>query len=147
MRSVGSEDQAADADIAVVFYAGHGIELHGADTMIPVDAKLADQRDAPDEAIVLDRIVEAAEGAKGLRLIIIDACRDNPFKVSMRRQAAQRTISRGLAKIEPQGGETLIAYAAKAAGPDDGRHSPLTTALLDNLTVPGLDMRLAFGRY
>lgn len=143
------EDRAADADIAVVFYAGHGIELRGINYMIPVDAKLADERDAPDEAIVLDRIVEAAEGAKGLRLIIIDACRDNPFKVSMRRQAAQRTISRGLAKVEPQGGETLIAYAAKAgstAEDGNGRHSPLTTALLDNLTVPGLDVRLAFGR-
>ena len=143
------EDVASDADMAVVFFAGHGIELRGTNYMIPVDAKLADERDAPDEAIALDRIVEAVSGAKRLRLVIIDACRDNPFGVSMRRQVVQRTTSRGLTKVEPQSTDTLIAYAAKAGSTAEdghGEHSPLTTALLDNLTVPGLDIRLAFGR-
>ena len=143
------EDVASDADMAVVFFAGHGIELRGINYMIPVDAKLADERDAPDEAIALDRIVEAVSGAKRLRLVIIDACRDNPFGVSMRRQVVQRTTSRGLTKVEPQGTDTLIAYAAKAGSTAEdghGEHSPLTTALLNNLTVPGLDIRLAFGR-
>ena len=143
------EDVASDADMAVVFFAGHGIELRGTNYMIPVDAKLADERDAPDEAIALDRIVEAVSGAKRLRLVIIDACRDNPFGVSMRRQVVQRTTSRGLTRVEPQSTDTLIAYAAKAGSTAEdghGEHSPLTTALLDNLTVPGLDIRLAFGR-
>jgi uncharacterized protein len=142
-------DAATDSDTAIVFFAGHGTELHGTNYMIPVDAKLADERDAPDEAIALDRIIEAIDGAKRLRLIIIDACRDNPFSVSMKRHAATRNTSRGLARVEPQASDTLIAYAARAGSTaEDGRgeHSPLTTALLHNLTVPGLDIRLAFGQ-
>jgi DNA segregation ATPase FtsK/SpoIIIE-like protein len=143
------EDAASDADMAVVFFAGHGLEIRGVNYMIPIDARLADERDAADEAIALDRIIEAVDGAKKLRLVIVDACRDNPFAVSMRRQVASRTVTRGLARIEPAGTDTLIAYAAKAGSTaEDGQtdHSPLTTALLDNLTVPGLDIRLAFGR-
>ena len=143
------EDAASGADMAVAFFAGHGLELKGTNYMIPIDARLADERDAPDEAIALDRIVEAVDGAKRLRLVIVDACRDNPFTVTMKRQAALRNIPRGLGRIEPQGTDTLIAYAAKAGSTAEdgaGDHSPLTTALLDNLTVPGLDIRLAFGR-
>ena len=142
-------DAANDSDTAIVFFAGHGIELHGTNYMIPIDAKLADERDAPDEAIALDRIIEAVEGAKRLRLIIVDACRDNPFSVSMKRNVATRSASRGLARVEPQASDTLIAYAARAGSTAEdgyGKHSPLTTALLHNLTVPGLDVRLAFGR-
>ena len=142
-------DVANDSDMAIVFFAGHGIELQGTNYMIPIDAKLADERDAPDEAIALDRIVEAVDGAKRLRLIIVDACRDNPFSVSMKRNVATRNASRGLARIEPQASNTLIAYAARAGSTAEdgyGKHSPLTTALLHNLTVPGLDIRLAFGR-
>ena len=143
------EDAAGDSDMAVAFFAGHGLELKGANYMIPVDARLADERDAPDEAIALDRIVEAVNGAKRLRLVIIDACRDNPFAVNMKRQSALRALTRGLGRVEPPSTDTLIAYAAKAGSTAEdghGEHSPLTTALLNNLTVPGLDIRLAFGR-
>jgi hypothetical protein len=144
------EDVARDADIAVVFYAGHGVELGGINYMIPVDAKLASDRDAQDEAISLDRITDAVDSAKRLRLVILDACRDNPFIVSMKRvRTVSRSISSGLGKIEPPGTDTLIAYAAKAGSTADdgiGEHSPFTTALLNSLTVPGLDVRLAFGR-
>jgi hypothetical protein len=144
------EDTAKDADIAVVFYAGHGVELGGINYMIPVDARLASDRDAQDEAISLDRITDAVEPAKRLRLVILDACRDNPFVISMKRQrTATRGISTGLGKVEPPGTDTLIAYAAKAGSTADdgsGEHSPFTTALLRSLTVPGLDVRLAFGR-
>jgi uncharacterized caspase-like protein len=77
------EDAAADADVAVIYYAGHGIEIHGVNYLVPVDAKLASDRDADDEAITLDRLVEAADGAKRLRLVILDACRDNPFVKTM----------------------------------------------------------------
>jgi uncharacterized protein len=142
-------DAANGSDTAIVFFAGHGMELQGTNYMIPIDAKLADERDAPDEAIALDRIIEAVDGAKRLRLIIVDACRDNPFSVTMKRHVATRNASRGLARVEPQASDTLIAYAARAGSTAEdgyGEHSPLTTALLHNLTVPGLDIRLAFGR-
>jgi len=145
------ETDADQADIAVIYYAGHGIEVNGNNFLIPVDARLSSDRDAEDEAIRLERMVLSADGAKKLRVIILDACRDNPFTVKMRRErrAALRAISSGLGKVEPTSTDTLIAYAAKAgstADDGDGNHSPFTTALLKNLTVPGLDIRLAFGR-
>jgi uncharacterized protein len=142
-------DAANDSDTAIVFFAGHGIEIRGINYMIPTDAKLADERDAADEAIALDRIIEALDSAKQLRLVIVDACRDNPFGVGMKRHVATRNASRGLARVEPQSSDTLIAYAARAGSTAEdgiGEHSPLTTALLHNLTIPGLDIRLAFGR-
>ena len=89
------------------------------------------------------------EPAKRLRLIILDACRDNPFVKTVRRTSETRSIGRGLVRIEPPSSDTLIAYAAKertTASDGDGKHSPFTTALLKNLTVPGLDLRIAFGR-
>jgi pyruvate/2-oxoglutarate dehydrogenase complex dihydrolipoamide acyltransferase (E2) component len=145
------EDISVEADVAVLYYAGHGIEIGGINYLIPVDARLASDRDAPDEAIPLDRLVLSADGAKKLRLIILDACRDNPFAGKMRREsrAAMRGVSAGLSKVEPSSTDTLIAYAAKAGSTaEDGEldHSPFTSALLKHLTVPGLDLRLAFGR-
>ncbi|MFL4971958.1 MAG: caspase family protein [Xanthobacteraceae bacterium] len=142
-------DAATDADVAVVYYAGHGIQVRDMNYMIPVDAKLATEIDAEDEAVSLDRIVMALEPAKRLRLVILDACRDNPFARSMKRRVAMRAVTGGLAKMEPTLGETLIAYAAKAgstAEDGDSENSPFAAALLKNLTVPGLDIRLAFGR-
>jgi Caspase domain len=144
------EDTAADADIAVIYYAGHGIEIGGTNYLIPVDARLASDRDAPDEAITLDRLVTSADSAKKLRVVILDACRDNPFTATMRRDslAAKRGISSGLTRVDPSTTDTLIAYAAKAgstAEDGDGDHSPFTSALLRDLTVPGRDIRIAFG--
>jgi Caspase domain len=142
-------DAASDADVAVIYYAGHGIQVRDMNYMIPVDAKLATEIDAEDEAVSLDRIVMALEPAKRLRLVILDACRDNPFARNMKRRVAMRAVAGGLAKMEPTLGETLIAYAAKAgstAEDGDGDNSPFAAALLKNLTVPGLDIRLAFGR-
>src|SRR6516165_7759792 len=145
------EDAATDADIAVIYYAGHGLEIHGTNYLIPIDAKLASDRDADDEAITLDRVVESVDSAKRLRLIILDACRDNPFTRTMKTQrtASLRGIYSGLGAVEPTSKDTLIAYAAKAGSTAEdggGDHSPFATALIDNLFVPGLDIRLAFGR-
>jgi Caspase domain len=146
------EYEADQSDIAVVFYAGHGLEINGANYLIPIDAKLASDRDADDEAITLDRLVSSADGASKLRVIILDACRDNPFTGLMRsnRKNNARVVSSGLGKIEPSSTDTLIAYAAKAGSTaedgSDGQHSPFTNAILKNLTIPGLDIRLAFGR-
>jgi uncharacterized caspase-like protein len=72
-------DRTRDADIAVVYYAGHGIEVDGINYLIPVDAMLERDTDIYDEAFPLDRVLIAVEPAKQLRLIIVDACRDNPF--------------------------------------------------------------------
>jgi hypothetical protein len=142
-------DSAADADIAVVYFAGHGIEIDGANYLIPIDAKLARDFDIEDETFNLDRVLSAIEPARRLRLIILDACRDNPFVKTMKRLAGTRSIGRGLARIEPAGSNTLVAFAAKAgsvAFDGESRNSPFTAALLKHIATPGLDIRLAFGR-
>jgi uncharacterized caspase-like protein len=141
-------DSARDAEIAVVYYAGHGIEVDGSNYLIPVDAKLERDTDVYDEALSLDRVLLAIEPAKKLRLVILDACRDNPFQKSMKRTVASRAIGQGLAKVEPSSPNMLIAYAAKAgstAADGDGGNSPFTVALSRHLTTPGLDVRRAFG--
>jgi uncharacterized caspase-like protein len=141
-------DRARDADIAVIYYAGHGMEVDGTNYLIPVDAKLERDTDVYDEALSLDRILVAVDPAKQLRLVILDACRDNPFAKSMKKTVALRSIGRGLAKIEPTSPNTLIAYSAKAGSTaldGDARNSPFTTALARHITTPGLDVRKAFG--
>ncbi|QDP23288.1 caspase family protein [Bradyrhizobium cosmicum] len=141
-------DATRGADIAVVYYAGHGIEVEGSNYLIPVDARLERDTDVFDEALSLDRVLVAVEPAKQLRLVILDACRDNPFGKTMRRTIASRGIGRGLAQVEPTSPNTLIAYSAKAgftAQDGDGANSPFTVALSKHLTTPGLDVRRAFG--
>lgn len=137
-----------DADVAVIYYAGHGIELEGTNYLIPVDAKLEIDTDVLDEAFPLDRFVVAADPAKQLRLIILDACRDNPFNKTMKRTIGSRAVGRGLAKVEPTNPNTLIAFAAKAgstASDGEGKNSPFAAALVNHMTKPGLDLRKAFG--
>ena len=140
---------ATSADIAVVYYSGHGIEVGGANYMIPVDARLANNFDVEDEAIALDRIITATQPARKLRLIILDACRDNPFVHSAERGAETRSISNGLVSVQPSGTDTLIAYAAKAGSVSydgSGPNSPFTTALVKHIAEPGLDIRIALGK-
>ena len=122
------ETTADQADIAVVYYAGHGLEIGGTNYLIPIDARLASDRDADDESILLERLVSSADGAKRLRLIILDACRDNPFVSVMKRErkmASRAAANAGLGKVEPTSTDTLIAYAAKAGSTaDDGGGRP-----------------------
>ena len=138
-----------DADVSVVYYAGHGIEVDGTNYLVPADAKLLSDFDIEDETVSLDRVLKALDPVKRLKLVILDACRDNPFAKTMKRSVASRSIGRGLAKIEPAMSDTLIAFAAKAgavANDGDGQNSPFATALVKYIAEPGLDLRLAFGR-
>lgn len=140
---------AKDSDVAVIFFAGHGIEVNGANYVIPTDARLKTDFDAEDEGVALERIIRAVEPARRLRLVILDACRDNPFINLMQRTVGLRALTAGLGKIEPEASDTLVAYAARAGSvAEDGtaEHSPFTTALLKHLPTPGLDIRVAFGR-
>jgi hypothetical protein len=141
-------DKSRDADVAVVYYAGHGIEVDGTNYLVPVDAVLERDSDIYDEAMSLDRVLVSVEPAKQLRLVMLDACRDNPFAKTMKRTIAARSIGRGLAKVEPTSPNTLIAFASKAgstASDGDGKNSPFTTAVAKYVTKPGLDLRKAFG--
>jgi uncharacterized caspase-like protein len=101
----------AGADMAVLFYAGHGIEVGGTNYLIPVDARLVSDYAVEDETVALDRVLQAMEPAKRLRLVILDACRENPFLKSMKRTVAGRSVGRGLGRVDPSTGNTLIAFA------------------------------------
>jgi len=138
--------EAEKADWAVIYYAGHAIEVDGTNYLIPVDARLRSDRDVQFEAVSLDQMLASIEGARKLRLVILDACRDNPFLNRMTRTSASRSIGRGLARVEPEGG-TLVAYAAKAgqiAYDGNGQNSPFVTALIKRLMEPGLEINMLF---
>jgi Caspase domain len=140
---------AENADIAVVYYAGHGIEVNGTNYLIPADAKLARDYDVEDEAVALDRIIWALQSVKRLRLILLDACRDNPFVAKLRSVFTRAAPKGGLAKIEAVSPDTLVAYAAKAGAfsyDGDGPNSPFASALVRHVAEPGLDIRIALGR-
>jgi uncharacterized caspase-like protein len=146
LREFGAKTR--DADVAVIYYAGHGIELDGTNYLIPVDATLETDTDVLDETFALDRVLFTVEPARQLRLVILDACRDNPFAKTMKRTIGSRAIGRGLAKVEPSSPNTMIAFAAKAgstASDGDSKNSPFATALVNHLAKPGLDLRKAFG--
>ena len=137
---------ASASEVAVVFYAGHGIEVDQRNFLVPVDARLANDQDVEFEAVPLELVSRAVERASGLRLVILDACRDNPFLAKMQRAGATRSMGRGLARVEPSG-ETLVAYAAKegtVASDGSGRNSPFSEALLAHLEEPGLEVGLMF---
>jgi invasion protein IalB len=142
-------DKSQDADVAVIYYAGHGMEMGGVNYLIPVDAKLATDTAVADETVSLDRMLLAVDTAKRLRLAILDACRNNPLVRGMRRSRTVRSMSDGgLAQVEVGTNNTYIAFAAKAGSTaEDGeQHSPFAKALIANLATPGLDVRIALGR-
>ncbi len=139
-------DEADRANWGVIYFAGHGIGMNGTNYLIPVDARMESDRDVEDEAVPLDRMLAATEGAKKLRMVILDACRDNPFATKMRRSVAMRSVTRGLTAIEPDVG-TLVAYAARdgqTALDGDGAHSPFVSSLLKHLVIPNLEIGMLF---
>jgi tetratricopeptide (TPR) repeat protein len=152
-------DEAEKSEWAVVYYAGHGIEIGGVNYILPTDVKLATDRDVQFEAIQLDQVLASIEQAKKLRLVFLDACRDNPFVANMRRTASAepialgatggqsigtRSVGRGLGRIDlsPQGG-VMVFYAAKdghTALDGEGENSPFAIALAQRLATPGVEI-------
>lgn len=140
------------ADIALVYYSGHGMQVAGENWLLPVSAKLDSDRDLQYEGVKVESVLDEAEGAHKLRLVILDACRDNPFAAKLARSmGATRSaaLGRGFARIEPKGGGSLIAYATRAgdvASDGTGGNSPFTAAFLKHLETPGIEVRLFFGK-
>ena len=146
LREFGA--QARTSDFAIVYYAGHGIEIGGENYMIPVGAQLKADIDVSYEAVPLELAVASVEGARTLSLVIVDACRDNPFLATIERTSAKRSIGRGLALIEPEG-NTLVAYSARegtTAADGAGRNSPYADAILLHLGDPDLEIGMFFRR-
>ena len=127
--------EAEKADWAVVYYAGHGFEIGGVNYLVPVDARLAVDKDAETEAVALEQVLAAVGGARGLRLVMLDACRDNPFAPTMQRTMALKLVDKGFSNIEPSAG-FMVVYAAKhgeTALDGEGKDSPFATALAREL--------------
>ncbi len=130
------------ATVRLLFYAGHGIQIDGSNYLVPVDAMLASKRAANFELIDVDHILRGLDDEARDNIIILDACRDNPFES---RIAPNRGIGRGagLAAYQSVGAGTLIAFATapgNTAADGEGSHSPFTTALLKHVTTPGIEV-------
>ena len=140
-------DLAAKADWAVIYFAGHGVEVGGTNYLIPTDAALEQQSHIEDETVPLSRVLSKVAGASKMQLVILDACRNNPFVPKMRQAGKQaRAIGRGLASIEPESG-VLVAYAARdgtMALDGESENSPYAQALVKHLPEPGLEISLLF---
>lgn len=154
-------NEADKADWAMVYYAGHGIEMGGVNYLIPIDARLATDRDVQFEAVPFDQVMAALEGARKLKLVLLDACRDNPFAPQMRRTPAPedvaaastagapigtRSIGRGLGEVKVSGA-TLVVYAAKqgeVALDGDGGNSPFAVAVVQRIATPGVEINKIF---
>ena len=144
LRDFGPKVRAAE--MAVIFFAGHGLEVGGENYLIPIDADLKTDLDVPHEAISLKNVMQVVSPASKFGLVVLDACRNNPFASRMVRTLRTRAVGRGLASIEPTG-SILVAYAAKdgtTASDGTGRNSPFTKALLTHLETPGLEVNFLF---
>ena len=138
------------ADVALVFYAGHAMEMDGVNYLLPVDARVERDTDVRYETVTLDDVLASTSGAS-LRVVILDACRNNPLARSMQRTVSTRSVSNGsLGDLNEDllGDETLVAYSAAAgttADDGEGRNSPYTAALLAHLEEP-VEIGLLFRR-
>lgn len=135
--------KAQGAEAALVYYSGHGIEGKGSNWLLPVDADLKSEADLPFEAIELNRVMESVEGA-GLRMVVLDACRNNPFASQWK--SANRAVSQGLAPVEAD--NVLVIYAAApgaVAYDGGGTNSPFAKALARRIEQPGLPVQLLGG--
>ncbi len=140
-----------NADISVVYFAGHGIEIDKANYLLPVDAEMLDDQDVELEAVQLRSLLQEVSSTNGVTLMIVDACRDNPFATRLRSKGSTRSIGEGLVRVDPKSGVlpggVLIGYAAKEgqyALDGIGRNSPYAAALLGYLETPGLEVSKLF---
>jgi len=132
------------ADVALFFYAGHGLQVNGRNYLAPVDARLADEADLEFETLRLETILAQMERETETSLVFLDACRNNPLARNLARSMGTRSASvgRGLARVDTGIG-TLIAFATEpgnVALDGAGDNSPFTTALLSHIEKPGLDI-------
>lgn len=142
--------KAQRSDVALVYYAGHGVQVNHENYLIPVDARLERERDLLYEAVPLELLLgEVSQGSK-LGIVLLDACRNNPFVDRISRSlptASRGVVSSGLARVDAVPRNTVVAMSTRAdetAEDGAGDHSPFATALLDTFNTPGLELSLFF---
>ena len=141
--------QAQNADAALFYFAGHGLQHRGLNYLVPVDARLEDEFSLTFELSRVEDVLHVLERARGTKILILDACRNNPLTDRMRWATAARDLAtRGLARIEPTHG-MITAYATQAnqvAVDGTGRNSPFTAALIKEIEQPGVEIGAMFRR-
>jgi uncharacterized caspase-like protein len=152
-------NEAENSDWAMVYYAGHGMEVGGMNYLIPIDARIAVDRDIQYEAVPVTQVLNSADAAKKIKLVMLDACRDNPFtprKTAAPERVAQSTAGapittrstngRGLAEVKVTGA-TLVVFAAKegqVALDGEGGNSPFAVAAVQRIATPGVEINKVF---
>src|SRR6195256_2852238 len=140
--------KAQGADVAVFFYAGHGIATSGTNYLLPVDADIKSEMDVKlGAAINIDLTLDQTMGDAKVKLVFLDACRDNPFAAKIKSNATRSvSVQQGLAEMK-SGEGTLIAFATgpgqTALDGQEGTNSPFTRALMAHITQPGLEIQQA----
>jgi uncharacterized caspase-like protein len=140
--------KAEGADVAVFFYAGHGIAISGTNYLLPVDADIKSEMDVKlGAAINIDLTLDQTMGDAKVKLVFLDACRDNPFAAKIKSNATRSvSVQSGLAEMK-SGEGTLIAFATgpgqTALDGQEGTNSPFTRALIAHITQPGLEIQQA----
>ena len=134
------------ADVGLLYYAGHGLQVDGKNYLVPIDASLDNKLQLPFQTISADRILNVMESTKRISILLLDACRNNPLAERLSRSlgAHGMTLGRGLAKIEAETG-TYIGYSnqpGNVALDGDGKNSPFATALVDKIKEPNVDIEL-----
>src|SRR5262245_421396 len=141
--------KAQGSDVAVFYYAGHGIAIGGTNYLLPVDADIKSEMDVKlGAAINIDLTLDQTMGDAKVKLVFLDACRDNPFAAKIKSNSATRSVSVQSGLAEMKSGEgTLIAFATgpgqTALDGQEGTNSPFTRALIDNITKPGIEIQQA----
>ena len=141
---------AQNADAALFFYAGHGIQHRGVNYLMPIDARLEDEYSLQFELNRLDDVLHSLDRSRGVKILVLDSCRNNPLADRLARSSTTRAalMTRGLARIEPTRG-MITAYATQSnqvAMDGAGRNSPFTSALVKQIEQPGLEIGTLFRR-
>jgi hypothetical protein len=141
-------DRLEQSDVALFYYSGHGLQIDGKNYVLPVDAKIEKERDVAFQAVSLDFIVEQMQTTAPTNLVLIDACRDNPFARNLSSALSRSLVGRpvevlrGLAQVTPGAG-TFIAFSTspnKVASDGMGRNSPFTGSLKQHMPTPDVSV-------
>jgi hypothetical protein len=141
--------KAQGADVALFFYAGHGIAISGTNYLLPIDADIKSEMDVKlGAAINIDLTLDQTMSDAKVKLVFLDACRDNPFAAKIKSNSATRSVNVQSGLAEMKSGEgTLIAFATgpgqTALDGQEGTNSPFTRALMANIAKPGVEIQQA----
>lgn len=145
-------ERSKDADVAMFFFSGHGLQIDKRGYLVPVDFKIQAESSALRQLLAIQDVVLRIERAAKVSVVVLDACRDSPLQQQMRRIAVEKNRdiepARGLPRISVEGSNTLVVYATVAGetasdGPGS-RNSPFTAALLKNIETPNVDVEVMF---